>query len=183
MIEEKEEIWKTIPEFPNYQVSNLGNVKSLNYNRTRKEKLLRFSKDKDGYLRVTISKEGIKKYIQVHRLVCEAFLTNPLNLPQVNHKNEIKDDNRVENLEYCDAKYNINYGTAIERRSKSLINNPKRSKKILCVETGVVYPSTMEIERQFGFYHNQISGCCKGKYGYKTVGNFHWQYVLKKKIG
>lgn len=177
MIEEKEEIWKTIPEFPNYQVSNMGRVKSLNYNRTRKEKLLRFSKDKYGYLRVTISKEGVKKYVQVHRLVCEAFLQNPFNLPQVNHRNEDKTDNRIENLEYCDAKYNINYGTAIERRSKALINNPKRSKKILCVETGVVYPSTMEIERQFGFYHNQISGCCKGKYGYKTVGNYHWRYV------
>lgn len=175
MIEEKEEIWKTIEGYPNYQISNLGNVKSLNYNRTRKEKLLRFSKDKYGYLRVTISKEGVKKYIQVHRLVCEAFLQNPFNLPQVNHRNEDKTDNRIENLEYCDAKYNINYGTAIERRSKALINNPKRSKKILCVETGVVYPSTMEIERQFGFYHNQISACCNGKA--KSCGGFHWQYA------
>lgn len=172
------EIWKDIPGYDNlYQVSNMGRVKSLNYNRTRKEKLLMFSKDKYGYLRVTISKEGVKKYVQVHRLVCEAFLQNPFNLPQVNHRNEDKTDNRIENLEYCDAKYNINYGMAIERRSKALINNPKRSKKILCVETVVVYPSTMEIERQFGFYHNQISGCCKGKYGYKTVGNYHWQYV------
>ena len=62
MIEEKEEIWKTIPEFPNYKVSNMGRVKSLNYNRTRKEKLLRFSKDKYGYLRVTISKEGVNSH-------------------------------------------------------------------------------------------------------------------------
>ena len=177
-----EEIWKDIKGYENlYQISNLGNVKSLNYRCTKKEKLLKLCKDSDGYLNVNLCKDGKSKTMKVHRLVAEAFLDNPYNLPQVNHINECKTDNRVENLEFCDNRYNINYGTRNERVSiavsKANKNNIKLSKKVICVETNIVYPSTRDIERQLGFYHNNISNCCKGKYGYKTVGNYHWRYV------
>lgn len=160
------EIWKDIEGYEQlYQISNLGNVKSLGNDRARKDKILKPTKNKDGYLFVGLNKQGNRKNHLIHRLVAKAFLPNPQNLPQVNHKNEIKTDNRVENLEFCDAKYNINYGTAIE----------KRSKQVLCVETGVIYPSTMEVQRQLGFFRTNITSVCNSKH--KTAYKFHWKYV------
>ena len=175
MIEETNEIWKTIPEFQNYQVSNLGRVKSLNYLHTKKEKILKPIKTKSGYLKVNLCKENKRKAMLVHRLVCETFLPNPLNLPPINHKNEIKEDNRVENLEYCDAKYNNNYGTRIERMSKKNTNNPKRSKKIICIETGKIYHNARDIQRQLGFNQASIQRCCVGKQ--KSSYGLHFEYV------
>ena len=115
----------------------------------------------------------------IHRLVCEAFLSNTLNLPQINHKDECKTNNRVDNLEYCDAKYNSNYGTRNERMAKAVskanTNNPKRSKKIICIETGKIYPSTTEVKRKLGFSQGNVSSCCIGKRN--TCGGYHWRYV------
>lgn len=174
-----EEKWKDIPGCPNYQVSNKGEVKSLNYKRTKKEKVLKLCKNSDGYLNVNLIKDGKAKNMKVHRLVADAFISNPENLPQVNHKNECKTDNRVENLEWCTSKYNINYGTRMERVTKSIskanTNNPKLSKKIKCVETGVEYHSTRDIERQFGFDHSHICACCNGKQ--KQAYGYRWEYV------
>ena len=175
MAEETTEIWKTIPEFPNYQVSNKGNVKSLNYLRTGKEKILKPFKNKDGYLQVYLHKNGKRKFMLVHRLVAITFIPNTNNFPQVNHRNEIKEDNRVENLEFCDARYNVNYGTRNERDSKTQTNHPKKSKQVKCLETGIIYPSIMEIERRLGFEHQSISDCCNGKRN--ICGGYHWEFV------
>lgn len=178
-MEVENEIWRNISENHNYQVSNMGRVKSLNYNRTGKEKVLKLCKNSDGYLQVNLLKDGKAKNIKVHRLVAEAFLDNPDNLPQVNHINECKTDNRVENLEWCDNRYNINFGTRIERATKSIskanTNNHKLSKKVLCVETGLIYQSTRDIEREFGFNHSHISDCCNGKL--KSAYKYQWKYV------
>ena len=107
-----EEIWKDIPEYKGlYQVSNLGRVKSLprivnngrSYGRfvLTKEKVMKQRHDKDGYLRITMTKNGKQKVISVHRLVALAFIPNNENKKQINHINGIKDDNRIENLEWC----------------------------------------------------------------------------------
>ena len=90
-----EEIWKIIEGYPNYMVSNKGRVKSLNYHRERKEKIMENKKTKTGYLRITLNKNGKYKTFAVHRLVAEAFIPNPNNLPEVNHKDENKQNNFV----------------------------------------------------------------------------------------
>lgn len=170
------EIFKDIEGFEGlYQVSNLGKVKSLNYRHKKIEKILKPFKNNYGYLIVILWKDGKYKHFTVQRLVADAFIPNPENKPEVNHKNELKDDNRSENLEWCDSKYNINYGTRNERLSKKLTNRKDLSKRILCVETNTVYLSSMEAERQIGINHSNIIDCLKGKR--KTAGKFHWKYA------
>ena len=173
MIEEKEE-WRDVVGYEGlYMVSNIGNVKSLKRTakskngsiRTVSEKLRKIDKNKSGYLMVILNKEGKRKGMKIHRLVADAFIKNPYNLPQVNHRNEIKSDNRVENLEWCTQDYNNKYGTRTERTSK----------KVKCLETGKIYPSLSEVQRQFGFSAGHICECCNGKRN--ICGGFHWQYV------
>lgn len=165
MIEEKEEIWRDIDGYPNYQVSTLGRVKSLNYRNTKKEKVLKPIKDKDGYLVINIRNEKKQKTIKIHRIVCEAFLPNKYNLQEVNHLDEDKTNNNVTNLEWSTREHNCNFGSRNERISK----------KVICIENGHIYPSTMDVERKLGFKHSSISACCNGKA--KSCGGYHWQYV------
>ena len=179
-MEVEKEIWRNISGYPGYQVSNFGRVKSLNYNHTKKEKILKSFKQRDGYLLVKLYKNGKTKNIYIHRLVCTAFVQNEsLFYNEINHLDENKENNCASNLEWSDRKHNINFGTRNERAGKALskaqTNNPKHSKKVKCLDTGVVYPSTMEIQRQFGFNHSNISQCCNGKF--KQAYGYHWRYV------
>ena len=113
------EEWKAIPGYEGlYEVSNMGNVRNV-----RRNTLLRLSKDCYGYIQVSLYKNGRRTGLRVHRLVAEAFIPNPDNLPQVNHKDEDKSNNRVDNLEWCDSKYNLNYGTARIRSRNTNIKN------------------------------------------------------------
>lgn len=89
-------MWKKVDGFPNYEVSDIGEIKN-----TKTGKVLAPKKSKDGYLRVTLSDNGFQKTTGIHRLVAIAFIQNPENKATVNHKNEIKNDNRAENLEWA----------------------------------------------------------------------------------
>ena len=168
------EIWKDIDGYESiYEISNLGRVRFLKFKKIR---ILRNEKDVNGYLRVTLRKDGIKKRYKVHRLVAQAFIPNPNNLPQVNHKDEDKTNNRVENLEWCDAKYNMNYGTArkrmVEKIQKVVIQIDKNTNVIVNI-----FPSAKEAKIQTGICH--ISSCCRNER--KTAGGYKWKYQQKER--
>lgn len=163
------EIWLDIKNYEgHYQVSNLSRVKSIKFG---KEIILK-QNIRRGYYYVGLSKNGKVKYFQVHRLVAEAFLPNTDNLPQVNHKDENKLNNNAENLEWCDNKYNSNFGTRNERISK------RHSKPVLqyTLDGQFVkeWESATQAEREGGFNLANIAACCKGKRN-KHKG-FIWLY-------
>ena len=127
-----EEIWRPIVGYEGlYEVSSYGRVRSLDryvkcdYEKYRlhKGKVLSPGKDKDGYLSVVLSCNGKHKKIAVHRLVAQAFIPNPDNLPQVNHRDENPSNDNVDNLEWCTAKYNLSYGTRNIRIKETAIKN------------------------------------------------------------
>ena len=104
-------MWKPIRNYPNYEVSSNGEVRSTNYNHTGVCKILKPSISSNGYYAVIMVKEGRRFYRAVHRLVAEAFLPNTNNLPYINHRDENKLNNKASNLEFCTAKYKIRYGS------------------------------------------------------------------------
>lgn len=163
-----------------YQVSNLGRVRSLDrevvYKNGRrhkyKGKILRLSLNSQGYQKAMLSVKGIHSTPRVCRLVAEAFIANDENLPQVNHKDEIKTNDRAENLEWCTAQYNVNYGHRSEKCSI------KRSIPVIQMtingEFIKEWRSAQEAERSLGIYHSHISRCCRGKLS--QTGGFIWRY-------
>ena len=184
MVEE----WRTIEGYPNYQVSNLGRVKSLERKvkskggyRIIKETLLKYDVSNRGYLRVHLYKNNKSKKFTVHRLVAEAFIPNPNNLPQCNHRDECKTNNKVDNLEWCTNEYNMNYGIRTEKARQKNINHPSKSKPVIAYKDGVEimhFSSIMEAVRSGnGFDASAISSCCRGKYKYKTHKGLTWKYA------
>ena len=176
-----EEIWKDIKGFEGlYQISNYGSVKALKCkekegrgNWRKKDKIIKQSEDKKGYLRVRIYKNSVLYTKKVHRLVAIAFIENPEKKSQVNHIDENKKNNNANNLEWCDNKYNCNYGTRTKRATKSNINKETTSVPVLCIETNIIYPSINEAIRKTGA--TNIFYCCIGKR--KTAGGYHWKYA------
>lgn len=192
------EKWKDIKKYEGkYQVSNLGNVRSLNYHRENKIKRLKKSNDKAGYLVVGLCKNGKIRTYKVHRLVAEAFIFNPDNLPQINHKDENKNNNSVFNLEWCTSKYNNNYGnrtdkakeklkgrTFSEEHKKKLSDSRKgkfkssenpNSKKAYCIEKDKIYNSTREASEDINCCQSFISLVCSGKR--ENAKGYHFSYI------
>ena len=113
------EEWRAVPGYEGlYEVSNIGNVRNV-----RRNTLLRLQKTNNGDIQVWLYKNGRSTGLKVHRLVAQAFLPNPDNLPMINHKDEDKTNNRVENLEWCNAKYNNTYGTRQDKVRDTAIKN------------------------------------------------------------
>ena len=194
----EEIIWRPVVGFEGlYEVSNTGLVRSLNYNRTGVPGLLhpevKRCKGSLPYLKVVVHKDKKQMHRLVHRLVAEAFIPNPLGLPQVNHKDCDVQNNRVENLEWCDARYNTTYGDA----KKKMIETKRRtgnwgSEKVVqkMKERGyvrrvrVIYPDGREVicETQkeaaeiLGVKRcGGICGCLKGLY--KTIKGCRFEFV------
>ena len=161
-----------------YKVSNLGRILSLNYKNTGKAELMTPVERKDGYSVVGLWKNRKSKTCLVHRLVAQTFLPNPDNLPEINHIDENKENNRVENLEWCTSEYNNNYGTRNERAAKANTNG-KCSKKVLQFTLDGIFirewPSTNECGRN-GFNQTKVSACCRGER--KTHKGYIWKYKI-----
>lgn len=152
-----EEIWKDVVGYEGlYKISNHGRLISLKYG---KEKILKFGKAR-GYLQTNLHKNGKFKKAFIHRLVASAFIDNPDDLPQVNHKDENKTNNNACNLEWCTAKYNSNYGTGTERRT-----DPKR-KIVIQSMNGITieeFKSIKETADKLKMSTTTVRKCCNEK--------------------
>jgi hypothetical protein len=167
------EIWKPIVGYDGYEISNLGRVKSVKFG---KEKIMKNDKNEDGYLRVNLCKEGNHKHFKVHRLVAQAFIPNPNNFPIINHKNEIKTDNRVENLEWCTYSYNNTYNDRAKKSGKKSGKTLTRPILQFTKDGEFVrrWDSAIQVESELGIKYSGITKCCEGRY--KTSGGYVWGY-------
>ena len=166
------EFWYDVPGYEGlYQFSDLGRVKSLSYKRSGKERIMKQQDNGNGYKFVVLSKQGSEpKYFYVHRLVA-TIIHNPFpdKWTEINHIDEDRSNNKVENLEWCSHEMNLNYGSRPDKHAKSL------SKKVLRVSTGEVYQSTREAARITGFSQGNISNACCGRV--KTAYGSEWRYI------
>ncbi len=205
--------WKDVKGYEGiYQVSNLGEVRSLDRYITHKDGRKIFYKGKKlkpslagiGYEYVLLAKNGKNKNTYIHRLVALHFVDGYFEGAEVNHKDENKQNNIWTNLEWCDSKYNNNYGTKKERGSESLKKtyidgyvNPRKGKKnsdehrrklsqslkgkggkkVLCIELDKPFPSVTSVNEYFGKpkYNSTIYECLRGKR--PTAYGYHWKYL------
>jgi len=185
-----EEVWKDIPGFEGYyQISSFGRVLALSRkvymnrdNRTYMSKTIyrKLNGDGDGYPQVKLCKDGVMTMKKVHRLVAEAFIPNPNNLPEINHKDEDKTNNRADNLEWCDRDYNIHYGTWVER-SRNRRPVAQYSLDGVFIKQ---YNSIREASRETGIRHENIrnAAACQvtnkeKRYYVKSAGGYKWKFV------
>ena len=181
------EEWKNIIGYEGlYEVSDKGNVRNV-----RRNTLLKLQKNQ-GYIRVALSKNGIKTWLRVHRLVAQAFLPNPDNLPEINHKNEDKTNNRVDNLEWCDRKYNNNYGDRLEKSINTKIKNGYVNEENVGLSKKEYEKKRYQENKdkrkdsQRKYYQKNKDRICERQKEYsqknkEKIREYHHQYYLKKK--
>lgn len=175
------EIWRDVVGYEDtHQVSNLGRVRvkervinTSTGKRKYKSKLLNIQTSVGGYKFVILIVNNNRKTAYIHRLIAEAFIPNPDNLPCVNHKDEDKSNNIVDNLEWCTVAYNNTYGTRLEKvsktSSKAIIQYSLDDKFIR------IWDSAHEVARVLGYNQGNICNCCNNKL--KTAHKFKWRYV------
>ena len=170
-----------INNYNNYYVSNLGNImviKNVAIKRNSNIKGIKFlmlkqSIDVGGYSNVVLTNNGIKKSFKVHRLVAETFIKNPKKLQQINHKDENKQNNAVNNLEWCNSSYNNNYGSRNIKVAKKL------RKKVDCIDIDghlIKTYESIQATKEDNFSPNKVCQVCKNKYGRKTHKGYLWKY-------
>ena len=166
------EIFKDIKGYEGlYQVSNLGNIRSLDRkikNRNLKGKIKKLDKTKFGYLKVELNNNGKKKKYSVHRLVAQTFLDNPNNYPCINHKDENKNNNIVSNLEWCDYLYNNLYNN---KHKKNWVKVKQLDKNNNIIN---IFESITEASKKTNIIQCEISNCLHNRQ--KTAGGYYWQY-------
>lgn len=173
------EEWKPVVGYEGlYEVSSMGRVKSLKrtiigkdgITREIKERILKPGIAENWYPTVNLSKDGNVVTFRVHRLVATAFIPNPENLSDVNHKDEDKTNNSVDNLEWMSHKDNTNYGTRNERIAKSVSQIDKKTGVVIAI-----YPSQLKAEETTGIDNSCISKACLGKK--RSAGGYYWSFV------
>ena len=167
------EIWKDIENYPNYMVSNLGRIKSLNYNKTGKEKILKLSIDDFGYCRVRLYEKPKSKFYYVHKLVASAFIPNLENKPYIDHIDTNPQNNNISNLRWVTQKENCNNPVSLEKyrkcKSKPLIQ--------LSISNDIIkiHNSIRQVQRELGFSSGSICDCCNKKN--RSAYNYKWVYL------
>lgn len=157
------EIWKDVVGAEEYyQISDMGRIKNKATGDILKP-------SESGYYRHIELRYGINKNVLIHRLVAEAFIPNPLNLRCVNHKNEIKTDNRAENLEWCTQRYNLLYGKNATQRNQRIIQYDLQGNALK------IWESMKEASENLNIGAEGISACCRGKH--KSSGGYVWTYA------
>jgi hypothetical protein len=163
-----EEIWKDIAGFEGlYQVSNLGNVKRLVSERVFEERLIGRSIDRYGYVKRVLSKDGKNNCFTEHRLVAMAFIDNPNNKATVNHKNGIKTDNRVENLEWCTNQENMKHAIETGLKDQKGIKHHKcklTEEQVLEIRKIGFSQTRTSLSKKYGVSRTNILGIIKGKF-------------------
>lgn len=169
--EEEEEIWKTYPDYPFIEASNLGRIRTKDRTIIHKDGVKQFIKGKvlkqyhhkNGYMYVGISYKGKKISLRVHRIVATCFLPNPNNLPQINHKDCNRANNNVSNLEWCTAQYNMNYKEKYGISYKE--GTPKKATLAINLDTFeiLLFKSQREAGEKLGISYQNINKVVKGQ--------------------
>lgn len=155
-----------------YAVTSCGKIWSYKSN-----KFLKLKDQRQGYKLVILTHDGVQRTLQVHRLVANTYLSNPNNYPCINHKNGIKEDNRVQNLEWCTYSQNMQHAYATGLMNvEGKIMKGHNCKKVKCIETGIVYESGAAAARAMGLDPSHISKVCQGKA--KSHKGFHFEFVI-----
>lgn len=155
-----------------YKVTSCGKIWSVRYNR-----FIKPAGGKGNYQMICLQVKGKQYFDYVHRIMAKAYIPNPDNCKEVNHKDEVKDHNWVNNLEWCDRRYNINYGTRNDLvREKNRLSGCYKHipKRIYCVETDTVYPSINSAAKELNLSQPLVSNCVNGKC--KSVKGYHFRY-------